>query len=600
MTAIKSSDSIQADIASLKHELEQLAEQKLRADEKLAVLESNLKRYEAVAQNAGEAIWVVIDGKIVFANHLAQKLLDRTESELKSMTVSELVNPEDAETLSCLLFPLVPGESRSQTGTVRIYDRNQSLHWVEIRSVSTIWDRQPAYLGFLSDTTQIKQEEDSLREREQFYAALIENSRDGIAIVQDNLVVFANQSLVELAGYTVEEVIGQPFWRFVHPDDLDLVINNYQRRMAGMKLPDLYESGLLTRDNRRIEVEASARIIDYHGRPADFIYVRDISLRKAAELITQRSEAELRALVQNLADVILVIDEDTRIKFETPSASHVLGHPPGYLTGKIGIDLVHPDDVQQVRRDLLDVIAGKGNLDPTEFRLQDSSGKWLSFEAVAENLLDHPVLKGIVLTGRETTARKRAQEEMRSLRDFNQHILHSMLEGILVQDRDGYYSYANPSAGKILGYTPEELVGKSWMDITPEESYPIVAEAIERRKNGVSDGYELEMVRKDGSRVICWVSGNPLFDPDGYAGAVAVYADITDYKKTELRNQRLLEQQIYVNRLALTLGNLTDLNDIYRTTCEMVQVLLPVDVVIIQFVQSPRAVHECRFSACVW
>jgi PAS domain S-box-containing protein len=471
MAAIEPQASLQVEIETLKRQLDQMAVEKLHAEQKLAALESNLKKFETIARSSGEAIWVVMDGKIAFTNPLAQKILDRTEAELKSLPVSELVFPEDAESLNRQISPTDEGNKEPATITVRLYDRNGAVRRVEIHSVSTVWDGQPSCLGFLSDTTQFKQ--------------------------------------------------------------------------------------------------------------ADFNDMRDISQRKKAEAAQRHSEEELRALVQNLTDVILVIEADSCIKFETPSASRVLGYPPGYLIGKRGLDLVHPEDAEHVRNDLLDVITGKGNLDPTEFRLKSSTGEWLSFEAVADNLLDDPVLQGIVITGRETTARKQAEEEMRSLRDFNERILEYMLEGILVQDRDGYYHFANPAAGRILGYSPGELIGKHWRDIIPEDNYPLVDAAIERRKMGESDSYEVEMRRKDGSRVICWVSGNPLFDPEGYAGAVAVYSDITEFKMTELRNQHLLEQQIYVNRLALSLGNITDLDEIYRTTCELVQALMPVDIFIV-------------------
>jgi len=422
---------------------------------------------------------------------------------------------------------------------------------------------------------------DELREREQFYAALMDRSYDGLTIIQDTLLVYANQRLADMFGYPLEEILNTPYTRYIYPDDLPQVMEYYTRRMAGEQVADLYESAILTGDGRRLEVEVNAGVISYQGRPADFVYVRDISQRKQAEIALRRSDEELRALVQNLSDLIFVIDEQACIKFETPSVSQTLGYPPGYLIGKKGTDLIHPDDQERVKADLEEVLTRTNPFMPTEFRLRSADGNWIMIEAVGNNLLDHPAVQGVVITGREVTTRKKNELELKRLKEFNERIVQSMVEGILIQDKDGYYTFSNPAACTILGYEPGEIEGKHWKDITPPDYHSVLAAAIDRRKDGFSDSYETQMLRKDGGHIITWISGNPIFDQDGYAGAVAVFADITGLKTTELRIRRLLDQQITVNRLALTLGNLTDLEDIYTTTAELVQDLVPADVFIV-------------------
>ncbi len=119
--------------------------------------------------------------------------------------------------------------------------------------------------------------EAALRESEQRYRAVVENAGDGIAIVQDGLVVYANPSLCRLAGREPAEVINRPFTEFLAAESRATVLDYYQRRMAGEAVPADYQAVLGLAD-LRANVEISARVIDYGGRPADLVVVRGVGL----------------------------------------------------------------------------------------------------------------------------------------------------------------------------------------------------------------------------------------------------------------------------------------------------------------------------------
>ncbi|HDP89553.1 MAG TPA: PAS domain S-box protein, partial [Thioalkalivibrio sp.] len=138
---------------------------------------------------------------------------------------------------------------------------------------------------------------------------------------------------------------------------------------------------------------------------------------------------------------------------------------------------------------------------------------------------------------------QRVEAEMQRLKEFNEGIVQSMAEGILVQDADGYCTFANPAAARMLGYDdPAELIGCPWTQFVPPDQQPIVAAADERRMRGETDHYELEAVRKDGGRVAVLVSGSPRFEGDRFAGTIAVFADITARRQAEVERERLLTQ----------------------------------------------------------
>ncbi len=134
---------------------------------------------------------------------------------------------------------------------------------------------------------------------------------------------------------------------------------------------------------------------------------------------------------------------------------------------------------------------------------------------------------------RDISQRKQATEEINRLKEFNENILLNMFEGILVEDRDGYFTLVNPSAAALLGYKREEIEGQHWTITIPEDQYPVVEAADKRRSAGGSDRYELEILHRDGQRIPVQVSGSPLFENGDFVGTMAVFMDLTARRKQE-------------------------------------------------------------------
>ena len=159
-------------------------------------------------------------------------------------------------------------------------------------------------------------------------------------------------------------------------------------------------------------------------------------------LVPKDSDARFRALVQNSADIITIHDVDGTTTFEAPSASRVLGRPPGALIGHSPWESIHPRDVAGVRKAFEIVVHGKTKPVPIEFRYRHADGSWIWLEAVGNNLLDYPHVQGIVLTSRDITRRKAAERRIEHLahHDFltdlpNRSLLRDRLDVALAQAR---------------------------------------------------------------------------------------------------------------------------------------------------------------------
>jgi PAS domain S-box-containing protein len=142
--------------------------------------------------------------------------------------------------------------------------------------------------------------EEVLRQSEEKYRNVVERSNDGIVIIQDGLMKYANPSVKRMTGYGVDEVSDMPFVDFIHADEVDEAKKTYERRIAGEDLPTRFERGLLHKDGSRIDTEMDGGLITYEDRAADLIIIRDITDRKRAEKALRESSEQLRALSEHL------------------------------------------------------------------------------------------------------------------------------------------------------------------------------------------------------------------------------------------------------------------------------------------------------------
>ncbi len=149
----------------------------------------------------------------------------------------------------------------------------------------------------------------------------------------------------------------------------------------------------------------------------------------------------------------------------------------------------------------------------------------------------------------EIAERRRTEEELRRLKEFNESIVQNIAEGIVVEDAEGHFTFVNPAAAALLGYTPEELVGQHWTAVIAPDKHAIVEAADRRRLRGQTDRYELELLHKGGERIPVLVSGCPIFERGRFAGTLAVFTDITERVQGEEEKQTLQEELARAQRM---------------------------------------------------
>ena len=119
------------------------------------------------------------------------------------------------------------------------------------------------------------------------------------------------------------------------------------------------------------------------------------------------SDAMSRLVVEHSDDIITIRDAEGRIRYTNPSFHRVMGYAPEEVIGETGLERLHPEDRPTVENAMVEFWRTPGARDGIQYRARHANGSWVSLEVVAYNLLDHPVIQGVLISGRDISNRKR-------------------------------------------------------------------------------------------------------------------------------------------------------------------------------------------------
>ncbi len=448
------------------------------------------------------------------------------------------------------------------------------------------------------DVTKRRHAEAALQESEEKYRNLVERANDGIAIVQNGIIKYANPWLARLSGYDTGEIIGSDMSRFIAPSELPRITERYRRRIAGEPVPSTYQTVLLLRNGATLHVELNAGIISFEGKPADMVIVRDISERRLAEerdarhvrqmAFLSRTALELvelapgkdvylfvaerlkelvgallvfinayepvnrvirtRAVVglgrfaekaaaltgRNLADMTYSLTDEAETTFATGRLTEISG----------GMYALSFGTIPRAACDSLEKLLGIGVAYSIGFVWKDAlygnativmrAGEVIAAPAAVETFVRQAA---IALQRRATEdALRQSEESFRALAE-NAH------DGILIADENGTHVFANRRAAGMFGVPLEQVGSTNLRDFVDAADRPVLADRLTRRLSGenVPSQYEVNLVRRDGTRLMVEITGARTVWR-GQPADLVIVRDISERKQAELEIEESRER----------------------------------------------------------
>jgi PAS domain S-box-containing protein len=214
-------------------------------------------------------------------------------------------------------------------------------------------------------------------------------------------------------GLDASQVLGRTVFELAGPDERD-EIRALLARVRRTGVTEAYESVVET-NGEPSHYESRCMPVTRQGEVVSFLVVtRDVSASVRASRAMTASEERWRALIENSGDGITLIDATSHIVYVSPSTTAILGYHPDELVGRVGRDMVHPDDfsLTQTEKERLLLHPGRSTFIPP-FRIRHKDGSWRWVEAVWTNLLEVPSVAALVCNYRDVSNRVRLEEQLR-------------------------------------------------------------------------------------------------------------------------------------------------------------------------------------------
>ncbi len=403
------------------------------------------------------------------------------------------------------------------------------------------------FLHVLTDITDQRRSEAALRESEARFRTVIETAQDAIISLDGGtgVITAANPAAEKIFGYRRDELIGQKLHGLLMPSRFFEVNAKAMAEFAGTgkgaAVGRTVELAALHKDGTEfpIELSLSATLLDGTWHATGI--VRDISERKRAEALQRELAAKYSTIFESSSDAIMLLDGDALIDCNASAVRMFGGSTPGDLTGRHLLGLSPPvqpggEDSRSLGEGLIAEALAKGRLQ-FEWRHRRLDGAEFSADVLltALELGGTPLLQATV---RDTTEMRDLMSRLKESEERYRNIAETTSDWAWQTDEKGAYVYVSQKITDALGYTPEELYGRSPFDLMPPEEAARVAEIFADLSSAKLSFSFLENVNihKDGRQVILETSGVPVLGDDGeLRGYFGVEHDVTRRKLLEAK-----------------------------------------------------------------
>lgn len=398
--------------------------------------------------------------------------------------------------------------------------------------------------GVFQDITEQVRDRERIGRSEALFRLLSETSNDIIARYgPDGTFRYVSPAVQSILGVAPETMIGRRCREWIHPDDLAETyarLSAYVAEGPGAATPHI-EYRALRADGSVVWLEASPRaIFDAEGRLIEMQdHVRDITARKAV----QREQAELLQTL-TLAETVAKIghwrlDLTTQTVSWSPEVYRIHGVTPDVFDPSLedAVGFYHPDDRQKVRDWVARAIA-TGEPDEFLLRILRPDGEERVVAAQCQPELDEAgqvrALFGVL---QDVTDRIESHAAVAASEARYRRLADRVADVIATYDLQGTFTYLSPSIERMMGYAPEEMVGRRFQEfLHPDDVRRVRAAFNDYARAGPdapSPRIPYRAIRKDGEMV--WLEAHPtLFMADGEpVGFQDLVRDVTDRKRLE-------------------------------------------------------------------
>jgi len=380
------------------------------------------------------------------------------------------------------------------------------------------------------DIADHKHAEAELLHNEIMFRAIFENSIDAIGVGKDGLQVSVNPALLKLFGYSkFEEVIGKPVIDIIAPSEHPRILENMKKRAAGKEAPSIYETRGIRKDGTEFDMNVHISTFKLEGENYSLAILRDVTEHKAAEEALLESENRFRSFTENAPDFVMQINHAGIIEFINRT---VMGISQDDVVGSSVFSWLPKDYIAPFKRALSQVYKTAQD-QVVEHQALDAQKKKRWYSSHLGPIREFGNIASVIVVARDITVQKKVEKALRQSEEKFAKIFSTSPNVITISTLDdGRFVDINEVGAKKIGYTRDELIGKTSIElglVRPEDRDKLINIL---KEDGFYSGIELTVTIKGGEENIGLFYGQIIqLGDENFLFQTLV--DITERKQTE-------------------------------------------------------------------
>lgn len=473
-------------------------------------LERELKqsndRYQLAVEGTNDVIWEYDFKKS--SSYLSPQFweamdLKPKKNPLDKNLLAKFIHEEDRVEFLQLIHNKFETKDEELEMETRMVGKDGKILWIFVKAkilYSGGKGRPRKIVGSLSNITSLKQAQSKLRESEAKYKLISENSSDCICLQSpDGTFIFVSPSCKDIIGYDSSELEQLRLREFIEKDDLIQVsqamlnVINQSTKMASVTFKAKHKRGY------DVWLESRGGLItDTEGDPLYLLTsTRDVTERFIAAQKLKESQERYKLITENSHDIVTLMDTEGVYDFVSPSVKEMLGYEINEVLGRKISSFIHPQDLDEVVRELDKTVEEKLKDHKMTFRYKNKEGDWRWMEAQEGVILDDAGrIIYIRSNQRDITEKILTQQKLQEKEEQYKLVSENSGDVIALQDFEGRISFISPSSKFLLGYAQDALLDTFYSDLIHPEEQPfvqsIINQVVENKSKNVKVTYRIQ------------------------------------------------------------------------------------------------------------
>ncbi len=516
-------------------------------------LKQSLDERETILAHAMVAIiFLNPEGRVQWANRATYQMFRLEEGDYIGRSLEPYYRSREEYLQVGALASAAILEGKSYEDERQLRRSDGSLFWAYTsgRAVNP-HDTSRGTVWVVLDISKRRELEENLNRSEEQHRQVLNNVTDGIVVVQDYHIVYANPSALELLGRTEEDLFVHEFTASIHPDDRASVRDRYERRLRGDEVEKSYSFRVINKlSGDVVLLDLTAVVIEWEGRPATLSFITDITERKHLEDSLKQSLDERDTILENSIIGMVFLNPNGRVNWANSAMFQIFGVDRYDPIGK-SLEAYYPSREEYLKTGaaVAEAVRKRTTYEAElQMRRGDGSLFWAYLSCRAVNPGDSS--RGTVCVVMDITKRRQLEEDLNKSEEHYRQVVNNVTECILVV-QDGRVVFANQRVSELTGYSEQELFTISFVNGIHPDDRSLVIDHHMRRLRGekVEQNYQFRLVNVQ-TGAIYWVELSAvMIEWEQRPATLSFMTDITERRRLEDSLKQSMAERVRLQTL---------------------------------------------------